>query len=128
MFCRQIRRRRLNRLRITSDPSRHQPKTPRLKEPFMREIFRPAACALSAACLVFALSTISSGDALGQAKQAAPKQSAPAKAAATPAAGAPAVKQMALTEKQIEGVLAAQQDVDAITGKIADNAWRAPEG
>ena len=93
----------------------------------MREIFRPAACALSAACLVFALSTISSGDALAQAKQAPPKQSAPAKAAPPPAAEAPAVKQMALTEKQIEGVLAAQKDVDAITDKLPDNAKPDPK-
>jgi hypothetical protein len=39
----------------------------------MREIFRPAACALSAACLAFALSAISSGEVLAQAKQAPPR-------------------------------------------------------
>src|SRR5437879_11080484 len=88
----------------------------------MREIFRPAACALSAVCLVFALSTISSGEVLAQAKQAPPKQSAP-----PPAAEAPAVKQMALTEKQIQGVLAAQKDVDAITDKLPDNAKPDPK-
>ncbi|UPK03408.1 hypothetical protein [Bradyrhizobium sp. 170] len=93
----------------------------------MREIFRPAACALSAACLAFALSAVSSSDVLAQAKQAPPKQSAPAQAAPPPAAEAPAVKQMALTEKQIEGVLAAQKDVDAITDKIPDNAKPDPK-
>ena len=36
----------------------------------MREIFRPAACALSIACLALAMSAISSGDVLAQAKQA----------------------------------------------------------
>ena len=41
----------------------------------MREIFRSAACALSAACLAFALSAISSGEVLAQAKQTPPKQS-----------------------------------------------------
>ena len=51
----------------------------------MREIFRPTACALSAVCLLFALSTISSGEVLAQAKQAPPKQSAPAQAAPPPA-------------------------------------------
>ena len=93
----------------------------------MREIFRPASCALSAACLVFVLSTISSGEVLAQAKQAPPKQSAPAQAAPPPAAEAPAVKQMALTEKQIQGVLAAQKDVDAITDKLPDNAKPDPK-
>jgi hypothetical protein len=93
----------------------------------MREIFRPAACALSAACLAFALSAVSSSEVLAQAKQAPPKQSAPAQAAPPPAAQAPAIKQMALTEKQIEGVLAAQKDVDAITDKIPDNAKPDPK-
>ena len=93
----------------------------------MREIFRPAACALSAACLAFALSAISSSDVLAQAKQAPPKQTAPAQAAPPPAAEAPAIKQIALTEKQIEGVLAAQKDVDAITDKIPDDAKPDPK-
>ena len=93
----------------------------------MREIFRPAACALSVACLALAMSAVSSGEVLAQAKQAPPKQSAPAQAAPPPAAEAPAVKQIALTEKQIEGVLAAQKDVDAITDKIPDNAKPDPK-
>jgi len=93
----------------------------------MREIFRPAACALSAACLALALSAVSSSEVLAQAKQAPAKQSAPAQAAPPPAAQAPAIKQMALTEKQIEGVLAAQKDVDAITDKIPENAKPDPK-
>jgi hypothetical protein len=93
----------------------------------MRAIFRPAACALSAACLAFALSAVSSSDVLAQAKQAPPKQSAPAQAAPPPAAEAPAIKQIALTEKQIEGVLAAQKDVDAITDNIPDEAKPDPK-
>ena len=93
----------------------------------MREIFRPAACALSVACLALAMSAISNTDAMAQAKQAPPKQSAPAKAAPPPAAEAPAVKQIALTEKQIQGVLAASKDVDAITDKIPDNAKPDPK-
>jgi hypothetical protein len=93
----------------------------------MREIFRPAACALSAACLALALSAISSSEVLAQAKQAPPAKQAPAQAAPPAAAEAPAVKQIALTEKQIEGVLAAQKDVDAITDKIPDNAKPDPK-
>ncbi|KRR30062.1 hypothetical protein [Bradyrhizobium retamae] len=93
----------------------------------MREIFRPAAVALSTACLALALSAISSGEVLAQAKQAPSKQ-APAQAAPPPAQQeVPAIKQIALTEKQIESVLAAQKDVDAITDKIPDNAKPDPK-
>ena len=88
----------------------------------MREIFRPAAFALTTACLALAMSAMSSGEVLAQAKQAPPKQSAPAQAAPAPAAEAPTVKQIALTEKQIQSVLAASKDVDAITDKIPDDA------
>ena len=91
----------------------------------MREIFRPAACALSVACLAFAMSAVSSSDVLAQAKQAPPKQAAPA--APPPQQEAPAIKQMALTEKQVQGVLAAQKDIDAITDKIPDNAKPDPK-
>jgi hypothetical protein len=93
----------------------------------MREIFRPAAFALSVACLALAMSVISNTDAMAQAKQAPPKQSAPAQAAPPAQQEAPAIKQIALTEKQIEGVLAAQKDVDAITDKIPDNAKPDPK-
>ena len=93
----------------------------------MREIFRPVAFALSVACLALAMSAISSGEVLAQAKQAPPKQSAPAQAAPPAQQEAPAIKQIALTEKQIEGVLAAQKDVDAITDKIPDNAKPDPK-
>jgi hypothetical protein len=93
----------------------------------MRAIFRPAACTLSVACLALAISTVSNTDAMAQAKQAPPKQAAPAKAAPPPVAEAAAVKQMALTEKQVEGVLAASKDVDAITDKIPDNAKPDPK-
>jgi hypothetical protein len=93
----------------------------------MRAIFRPAACALSVACLAFAISAASNSDAMAQAKQAPPKQSAPAQAAPPPAPEAPTVKQIALTEKQVEGVLAASKDVDAITDKIPDNAKPDPK-
>ena len=42
---------------------------------------------------------------------------------ATPAqAQQPELKQIALTDKQVESVLAAQKDMDAITDKIPDNA------
>ena len=79
----------------------------------MRLFVRSAA--LTIACLAAAMAILSTGDALAQAKQQmAPAQAAPAQQ--------PALKQMALTEKQIQGVLAAQKDMDAITEKLPDNA------
>ena len=88
----------------------------------MREIFRPAAFALTTACLVMAMSAVSSSDVLAQAKQAAPAQAAP-----PPAAEVPAIKQIALTEKQIGAVLAAQKEIDAITDKLPDDAKPDPK-
>ena len=86
----------------------------------MREFVRPVATALNIACLAAAMAIVSTGGAGAQAPQAPPKQMAPAQAA--PPAQQPAVKQMALTDKQIEGVLAAAKDMDAITAKLPDNA------
>jgi hypothetical protein len=83
----------------------------------MREFIRPAAVALGVACLAISIAVISTGSALAQAKQ----QPAPAQAAPPPGQP-PALKQMALTEKQIEAVLAAQKDLDAITSKLPENA------
>ena len=93
----------------------------------MREILRPAACALGAVCLAVALSAAASGEVLAQAKQAPPKQSAPAQTAPPAQQEAPALKQIALTDKQIEGVLASQKDVDAITDKIPEDAKPDPK-
>jgi hypothetical protein len=93
----------------------------------MRQIFRPAATALNIACLALAVSVVSSGDVLAQSKQAAPKEAAPPAQAAPQAADAPAIKQIALTEKQIEGVLAAQKEVDAIVDKLPEAAAPDPK-
>jgi hypothetical protein len=86
----------------------------------MREFVRPVAAALGVACLAAAIAAASAGDALAQAKEAPPQQAAPAPQAAP--AQLPVVKQIALTDKQIEGVLAAQKDMGAITAKLIDNA------
>src|SRR5882762_5286311 len=91
----------------------------------MREILRPLAAALGLAAM---MALLSSSTVFAQAKQA-PKQ-APAPAAKQQAAPPPApapMKQIALTEKQIEGVLTASKDMDAITDKIADNAKPDPK-
>jgi hypothetical protein len=93
----------------------------------MREFVRPVAGALSIACLAVAMAMVSTGAALAQDKQAPAQQTAPAPQAAPPPAQQPAVKQMALADKQIEGVLAAQKDMDAITAKLPDNAKPDPK-
>jgi len=110
------------------------PKACPTEEIFMREFVRPVAgalgvarLALAMACLALTFIAMSSGDVLAQAKQAPPKQAAPAQAAPPPQQEQPQVKQMALTEKQIESVLAAQKDVDAITDKIPENAKPDPK-
>jgi hypothetical protein len=92
----------------------------------MREFVRPVASVLSIACLALAMATLSSGDVLAQAKQAPPKQTAPAQAAPPPQAE-PQIKQMALTEKQVEGVLSAAKEMDPITEKIPENAKPDPK-
>jgi hypothetical protein len=88
----------------------------------MREFVRPIAAALSVACLAAAIAIASAGEALAQARQVPPQPTAPAPQAAPAPAQPPAVKQIALTDKQIEGVLAAQKEIDAITAKLPDNA------
>ena len=94
----------------------------------MREIVRPVAAALSVACLAVLMAIASNSAAFAQAKQAPKKAAAPAakQQVAPPPQEAP-MKQMALTEKQIEGVLAAAKDIDAITAKIPDNAKPDPK-
>lgn len=81
----------------------------------MPALLRPAFTAFGVACLVSVATLVSSGAAFAQAKQ----QPAPAQQAAP--APAPALKQMALTDKQLDGVLAAQKDMDAITAKLPEN-------
>jgi hypothetical protein len=88
----------------------------------MREFIRPAAAALSIACLAASISVLSTTGALAQAKQAPAKQMAPA-AMQQP----PAIKQMALTDKQIENVLAADKDIDPILEKLPENAKPDPK-
>jgi hypothetical protein len=109
-------------------PSTYKLSIPTKEDP-MHKIVRPAIAALSIACLAGSFFVISSNDAFAQAKQAPAKQKAPAaakQAAPPPAAEAP-MKQMALTDKQIEGVLAAQTEMNAITDKIPENAKPNPK-
>ena len=82
----------------------------------MRRFARPAAALFAIAGLAVVMTAGSAGDALAQAKQ----QMAPAQAA-PPAGQPPAIKQIALTEKQIEGVLAATKEMDPLTEKLPEN-------
>ena len=87
----------------------------------MRDLLRPFAGTLFIACLATGLTIVSTGSALAQAKQGPSSQMAPAQPAPPP------LKQMALTDKQIDGVLAAQKDMDAITQKLPPNAPPSPK-
>jgi hypothetical protein len=95
----------------------------------MQKIVRPVIAALGIACLAGALAAVCSTDAFAQAKQAPAKQ-APAKMAPAPAPppAAPApMKQMALTDQQVQNVLAAQTEMNAVTDKIPQNAKPNPK-
>src|SRR5437868_10895763 len=100
----------------------------------MREIVRPLARALSLvslalamACLALAIAALSGSDVLAQAKQAPPKQMAPAQAAPPPPQQQAPLKQIALTEAQVQAVLAATKEMDPITEKIPENAKPDPK-
>ncbi|CCE10205.1 conserved exported hypothetical protein [Bradyrhizobium sp. STM 3843] len=80
----------------------------------MRSFVRTTLAAVSLACLTAILTSFATSGAFAQAKDA------PAQAA--PAGQPPQLKQIALTDKQVENVLAAQKDMDAITDKLPDNA------
>jgi hypothetical protein len=78
----------------------------------------------SVAGLAAFVAVLSADSALAQGKQAPPKQSAPAQAAPP---SQPALKQMALNDKQVEGVLTASKDMDAITAKLPESVKPDPK-
>jgi hypothetical protein len=86
----------------------------------MRPILRPVVAALSIGCFAASLAVVSCTGAFAQANQVAPAPQAVLPAEAP-------FKQVALTEKQIEGVLAAQPDLDAITAKLPETAMDKPD-
>ncbi|MGY3487067.1 hypothetical protein ACVW1C_004950 [Bradyrhizobium sp. USDA 4011] len=98
----------------------------------MREIVRPVTAALSVACLAIAVTAVSNSGAFAQAKQQqmapAAKQPAPAAQAAAPTQDqAPPIKQIALTDKQIDGAVAAAKEMDPITAKLSQDAKPDPK-
>lgn len=99
----------------------------------MREIVRPVLAALSVACLATSITVASNSGAFAQAKQQqmapAAKQPAPAAQAAPPAQAdqAPPIKQIALTDKQVDGAIAAAKEMDPITAKLSQDAKPDPK-
>jgi hypothetical protein len=89
----------------------------------MREFIRPVAITFSIVCLSASMAVLPTDSAFAQAKGG---QMAPAQGAA-PAAQPPAVKQMALTDKQIDGVIAAAKDMDALLEKMPQNGKPDPK-
>ena|ERR1700732_2368418 len=79
----------------------------------MPKFVRPVVAALSVACLAASMAILSTGSASAQAKPAPAQEAAPQQ---------PVLKQVPLAEKQIEGVIAAAKDMDAITEKLSENA------
>ena len=96
----------------------------------MREIVRPVFAALGVACLAMSMTAASTNGAFAQAKQQqmAPPAKQPAQAAPPAQADqAPPIKQIALTDKQVDGALAAAKEMDPITAKLAENAQPDPK-
>jgi lipopolysaccharide export LptBFGC system permease protein LptF len=94
----------------------------------MRYFVRPVAAALGIAGLAAVISVASNNDAFAQAKQQQMAPPAKQQAAPPPQAEQPAtVKQIALTEKQVQSVLSAQKEMDAITDKLPDDAKPDPK-
>ena len=79
---------------------------------------RPVVVALGAGVIAVALASTSITPVFAQANKAAPS---------APSAAAPAMKEITLTEKQIQGVLAAHKDVDTIAAKLPDDQDTKPD-
>ena len=98
----------------------------------MREMIRPVCVALSIASLAVSVTALSSSGVLAQAakqQQMAPAAKQPAQAAPAPQQDQqlPPIKQMALTDKQIDGALAAAKEMDPITAKLPQDGKPDPK-
>jgi hypothetical protein len=95
------------------------------EENLMRDVLRPVVAAL---CFGGLVATVSAGAAFAQSAAPTPAVKPAASApAAAPVPEMPALKQIALTDKQIESVLAAQKDIDAVTSKLPEDAAAKPD-
>jgi hypothetical protein len=83
----------------------------------MRMLIRTTLAALAVVGFGAALTTVATHPASAQAAKDSPAQP-PGPTISQP----PQLKQIALTDKQIENVLASQKDMDAITDKLPNNA------
>lgn len=93
----------------------------------MRDVVRSPIAALSMASVLMLAAAAFSAPAFAQAKQQTPaKQAAPPKQATAPEPASP-LKQIELTDKQIESLLAAQKEMDAITDKLPEGAADKPD-
>jgi hypothetical protein len=81
------------------------------KETPMRALIRPFATALTIATLAAALAAFSTSGAQAQAQGGSP----------------PPLKQIALTDKQVTGAIAAQKEMNPITAKMQENAKPDPK-
>ena len=89
----------------------------------MREFIRPVVVMFSVVSLAASVAVLSTDSALAQPKGG--QQMAPAQGA--PMGQPPAIKQIALTDKQVEGVIAAAKDMDALSEKMPDNGKPDPK-
>jgi hypothetical protein len=88
----------------------------------MRSFIVPVVAALGLGSLAISMAAIGSGAVMAQAaKPAAVSPAAPAAAPEAP------MKQIVLTDKQVESVLAAQKDLDAVTEKLPENTTGKPD-
>src|SRR5579871_2678577 len=85
----------------------------------MREFIRPVAITFSIVCLAVSMAAVSAGTVLAQGKQQmAPAQGKQQMAPPAAAGQPPAVKQIALTDKQVEGVISADKDIYPLMSKM----------
>jgi len=93
----------------------------------MRDAVRTSIAALTMAAAVSLAAMASSAPAFAQAKQAPAKQAAPAKQPAAAPEPPQPLKQVELTEKQIESLLVTQKEMDAVTDKLPEGAADKPD-
>lgn len=85
----------------------------------MRDFTRPSIAVLAVAAFASFSAIAFTGAAMAQAPA---KQAAPA-----PAAAPEPLKQIALTDKQVESLIAAQKEMDAVTDKLPEGAQDKPD-
>ena len=93
----------------------------------MRAFIRPAVTSLSIACLTAVLAVLPAGGAFAQGKMAPAPAQGGKMAPAAPPPQQQQLKQIALTEKQVDGAVAASKEMDPITAKLQPNAKPDPK-